>query len=276
MRPLLLSALLLALPLLQAGCTFTPGAGFATVTGASLEARFEPGARGSASEGVLTDLGYAVVLDSVVLELGDADLLELQGGAGGAFDPAAPPPGYSLCHNGHCHADDGRLVSYAEIEAELAGDSAEFVPIVSLLGSGEYDLLAGASIEPSISPSAELPQCELSQLELGASRLWLEGTVAGGADGGELAAPIALLVDLELSAPFAAGVDLTIDRDSEPEIELHIQLLVDGTLFDGLDFTALGAGGDLALTDPTDPASAALAERLLANLPALVVTADAS
>jgi hypothetical protein len=276
MRPLLLLAALFTLPLASTGCTFVPGTGFATVTGASLAASFQPGARGSASEGVLTDLGYAVTINSFSLELGDADLLELQGGAGGAFDPADPPAGYGLCHNGHCHAEDGRLVSYAEIEAELAGDSAEFVPIVSLLGDQAFDLLVGTTIESAVSPSSELPLADMSQLELGTTRLLLEGTVTGGPEGGELAAPISLLVDLELDTPFAAGIDLVVDRDSEPEIVLTVQLTVDGTLFDELDFATVSGGADLGLTDPTDPASISLVESLLANLPALLVAADPS
>ena len=39
------------------------------------------------------------------------------------FDPADPPEGYSLCHNGHCHADDGSLVDYEDISLELSGNS---------------------------------------------------------------------------------------------------------------------------------------------------------
>jgi hypothetical protein len=113
-------------------------------------------------------------------------------------------------------------------------------------------------------------------LELGTTRLLLEGTVTGGPEGGELAAPISLLVDLELDTPFAAGIDLVVDRDSEPEIVLTVQLTVDGTLFDELDFATVSGGADLGLTDPTDPASISLVESLLANLPALLVAADPS
>lgn len=276
MRPLLLLAALLALPATLTGCTFTPGTGFATVSGASLGASFAPGARGSAEDGVLTDLGYAVTIDILSLELGDADLMELQGDGDVTFDPADPPPGYALCHNGHCHADDGRLVSYAEIEAELAGDSAEFVPIVSLLGGQEFDLLAPTAIEATVSPSTELPMADMSQLEFGATRLLLEGTVTGGPEGAELDPPIDLVVDLELTAPFAGGIDFVVDRESEPSIELAIQLTIDGTLFDDIDFTTVSGGDDLTLTETTDAASVALIENLLANLPALLVTANDS
>ncbi len=45
---------------------------------------------------------FEVKLDDVSLTL---QALALLPGAEAAlaFDPAAPPPGYSLCHNGHCH-----------------------------------------------------------------------------------------------------------------------------------------------------------------------------
>jgi hypothetical protein len=51
-----------------------------------------------------------------------------------SFDPANPPPGYTLCHNGHCHAADGRLVDYADIAAELAGGATSGPALV--LGGG--------------------------------------------------------------------------------------------------------------------------------------------
>ena len=44
--------------------------------------------------------------------------------------PGKPPPGYTLCHNGHCHHPSGRLVPYAEIEAELAGGGVGTAAVV--------------------------------------------------------------------------------------------------------------------------------------------------
>ena len=41
-----------------------------------------------------------------------------------------PPPGYSLCHGGHCHTTDGGIESYEEIEAKLAGGGAVTVDSV--------------------------------------------------------------------------------------------------------------------------------------------------
>ncbi|GMV39907.1 MAG: hypothetical protein AMXMBFR64_16230 [Myxococcales bacterium] len=35
------------------------------------------------------------------------------------FDPANPPAGYFNCHRNHCHHQDGRVASYAQIMAEM-------------------------------------------------------------------------------------------------------------------------------------------------------------
>jgi hypothetical protein len=266
--------LLLLLPLSLTGCTFTPGTGFTTLSGASVGADFRPGARGDATDGVFTNLGYTVTVDAFELSLGDAELLELQGGAGGLFDPADPPEGYSLCHNGHCHADDGRLVSYAEIEAELAGGSATFVPIVTLLSGQDFELLSGTAIATEVLPSVELPLSHMSQLELDVGHMLLEGTVSGGPEGGGLDQPIALVVDLDPVAPFAAGIDFVVDRDTEPSLELAVQLSIDGTLFDDIDFATVSLGDDLILTEQTELAAAALVENLLGNLPDLLLTSN--
>lgn len=78
-----------------------------------------PAARLDEARRLKTANDFRVELEGVEVEAGPVELLAEVEGAG--FDPSAPPPGYSLCHNGHCHADDGRLVSYEEIAAELAG-----------------------------------------------------------------------------------------------------------------------------------------------------------
>jgi hypothetical protein len=268
-RLLPLLACVVALPMALASCTFVPGSGFATVSHAEVVAAFHPGDRGTAADGVLTDLGYLVQVDLFELELEQAVLLELTGGAHGAFDPADPPPGYSSCHGGHCHAADGSLVSYAEIEVELAGDAAALTPVVTLGVEAIADLLTGEPLHAEVGPSVELPMVELRQLEVEAHRLVLEATVSGGPEGGELAAPVALRVDLEGHLRFGGGVDLDVDRDSAPELDLIVELPIDGALFDHLDWSALATDGAIELTDPEDEAATELIEHLLANLPAL-------
>jgi FKBP-type peptidyl-prolyl cis-trans isomerase len=48
--------------------------------------------------------------------------------AGGVFDPNNPPPGWLKCHRNHCHHEDGRVASYAQVMKEtgttMAGGAA--------------------------------------------------------------------------------------------------------------------------------------------------------
>jgi hypothetical protein len=39
------------------------------------------------------------------------------------FDPNNPPPGWKLCHRNHCHHQDGRVASYAQVMQEIGATS---------------------------------------------------------------------------------------------------------------------------------------------------------
>ncbi len=69
---------------------------------------------------VLEELSFDI--DTITYRLASESLLS-------AFDPQNPPPQYSLCHNGHCHHDDGHLVDYEDIVLEQA-ESATVQSIV--------------------------------------------------------------------------------------------------------------------------------------------------
>jgi len=43
--------------------------------------------------------------------------------AGKVFDPSRPPPGWVLCHRNHCHHQDGRVASYAQVMEEIGATS---------------------------------------------------------------------------------------------------------------------------------------------------------
>ena len=108
MRPYRASALLASL--LASSCTLFGGQpwGFADV---ELQVAFAP------EESRRTDDGWLLTSSDFAYELSDfsVDVAAVRlrisndaAGGGGAFDPANPPPGYSLCHQGHCHRDDRR------------------------------------------------------------------------------------------------------------------------------------------------------------------------
>jgi len=113
------------------GCGLEEGQSWGEVR-IELEAAFEPGASRLEAGRLKTSLDYRVVITAIDVEVAT---LVLTARADGAvdFDPADPPAGYSLCHNGHCHSDDGRLVDYEDIAAEVAG-GGDAPPLVGVTG----------------------------------------------------------------------------------------------------------------------------------------------
>jgi hypothetical protein len=260
-----LSCAVALLALTTGGCALEPGSGFATIEDARLSAKLEPGeARDLGNGGVQSDLGYEVRLDSAELVADEVLLETLSSGSGEAsFDPADPPPGYSLCHNGHCHADDGRLVDYAEIEAELGGTGSSFTPVAMLPYGGGLDLLGGAQVAlERVEPSRELPRVRLRKVALHVSRITLRGEVSAGPAGSGLAAPASLDVDIAVAEDWDHGIDLVIDRDEPGAIDLSVGLVVGGRVFDGVDFAAHASTGQIAVTAGDHP----LATQLVASL----------
>jgi hypothetical protein len=179
----------------------------------------------------------AVTLERLTLEVESVgfDALAPSGG-GGTFDPAHPPPGYTLCHGGHCHAEDGRLVPYADVEAELAGGGGGFSRIVTLGTDSTFDLLdpARRGLSDAV-PSNELPRTSLRQVVVRARSI----EVAGVAEAETLPEPRELYVALTGTFEVTSAFDLTIGDDGLGAIALDSTLVLDGTLLDGVDFASL-------------------------------------
>lgn len=227
---------------LASGCAFDAGRGFATMKEGELRMALEPGRARDLGDGAfLTDRGYRVHVRELTVGVHRVAALELSGGGSGGsvrFDPASPPPGYTLCHGDHCHAEDGRLVSYEDVQAMLAGGEARFEPLVTAPVDRELDLLEGERAELSrFEPSAELPQGSLDRLEVDLTRLRLAARLEGGA----LAEPVELEADLPLVRPIARPLSLTIDRDGPEEISLAVSVRLDATAFDGVDLAEVAA-----------------------------------
>ena len=241
------------------GCTAEDGTGYGSIEQATLAAQLIPGeARDLGNQTILTDQAYRVKLDKSALTFSGVALEELTaqggGGSGASFDPANPPPGYSLCHSGHCHHDDGRLVDYEDIEIELAGSGgAEFVAVVTLHHDAPLDLWSPARIPVRrFDPSPELPQTTLRKVSARLARFTVAGSVAGGPAGtgiGDTAVPFS--VDLDLGdATHERLTSLVIDREAPGEFQVHIAFALNGTLFDDIDFAPLVDGGGVAIVGP--------------------------
>ncbi|HEY8944937.1 MAG TPA: hypothetical protein VIM73_11780 [Polyangiaceae bacterium] len=251
---------------LMPACTFEDGHGFTTVRDARLAVAFEPGAR-EFEGAILTADGHRLRIDSFRLRAVRVELQELERGsaAGGQFDPANPPPGYSLCHGGHCHAEDGRLVDYAEVEAELDGGGARFLPVAAFPVARSLDVL-GAEDTPldRVDPSPELPQASLRRVSVFAERIEISGTLSSPLGDDFQPFSVALAVPLV----FASGIDVESSREGPEVLRPQIALEIDGTLFDGVDWSSLETDGEIRVEDPDS--SAALA--VLSNLAASEVT----
>jgi hypothetical protein len=259
------------LPLLLAcaSCAWEAGEGFATLEPTARVA-FVPLEDREAGEGwQRLDTDFQARITAGSMRISHIELLgPASAGGGGSFDPANPPPGYSSCHGGHCHREDGALVTYEEIEAELGGGGAA-APVVASLLLGDVDLRVPAEQALSCTPDCELPRTELQRMRWPVEVLTLEGHVRDGRASPRLLGERPFRV--VLSAP-AQGALVTLeealvlasDRSEPPRVSLALQLDVTARLLDGLDWsTATEAEGVLVVDGER---SAPLREHLLENL----------
>ena len=108
--PIALAALVLCTALITPACTLEGGQPWGQVDfGVSVLSMDTAGRM----EGNLikTADNYGLEIETLTVEFAAVSAVQTTS-AGAGFDPAQPPEGYSLCHNGHCHSADGRLVAY--------------------------------------------------------------------------------------------------------------------------------------------------------------------
>ena len=78
------------------------------------------------------------------------------------FDPQNPPPGYGLCHNGHCHNEDNELIDYEDIQEEL--NQASGAASNALFQALEAPLKIQNFTETTVTPMALGPCDDVYQL----------------------------------------------------------------------------------------------------------------
>jgi hypothetical protein len=268
-------ALLLTGVLLLTGCAWEPGEGFAVVT-PTVKAAYVPRADRDVGGGYQKlSSEYQVRLDTASLRLGRIELLSLSGG-GGSFDPSRPPPGYSLCHGGHCHRDDGALIPYEQIAAELGGGGG-IRAVLSLPLEAPWNLLEPETRTVSCEPECELPRTEVSRGRWPLSTLRLEGLVRDGRIPARFEGERRFLLELAPAegsdAPvlvLEGDVELPSDRNHPPLVDLELRLLLTSSLFDAVDWNAAQADTS-GLVDfsasANAPARAALLEQLARTIP---------
>jgi hypothetical protein len=256
--------------LLAAGCAWGPGEGF-TVVEPSVRATYAllPD-RVAAGDYQQLSSSYQVRVEVASLRLEDIELLASAGGGGGggSFDPSNPPPGYSLCHGGHCHRDDGALIPYEQIEAELGGGGGART-VVTLPVQAPWNLLEAETRRVACEPDCELPATTVSRGRWSVTALRLEGTVRDASMPPRFTGERRFRLDLSpQEAPVAlleGALDLPSDRHHAPRVALDLRLALTAALFDTVDWSKVSEGTDgvVDLEESANaPARTALLERL--------------
>ncbi len=203
---------------LTSACTLDAGQGFSTLESVELEAHFEPGVEREVEGGVLTDLGYVVRFEAIGVELSQLELATFGG-------ESAEPPGneHEHCHDEACESEDA-----SEHDAGVATLVAR-LPVDRSVDMLEGDRLVLTRVEPS----RELGEMHLERAELHVARLQLSAVASEGG----LAGDVPISVDMELDAHVTARMDVAVTHDGPEHLTLHGALVLEGPLFDGIDFS---------------------------------------
>lgn len=226
-----------------------------------LSASFAPPAERLTEAGRLkTSAGYALRLDAVEVSFGALSAVMASDGGATVFDPANPPPSYSLCHNGHCHHESGALVDYEDIVAELAGAPTAAVS-VQRQSTVALQPLSATAVPIDLGPCSGdcvLQQGVLGFVRLEVTELRLVGQVFD-LQGGRLPAE-GVAIDVRVPLGFTAGerIEAPIDSGQSIGVRLRASFLLPPHFLDGIEFDKPGGGPVLD--------GATLSDRIVQNI----------
>jgi hypothetical protein len=266
------AALAAALGLALSACTFEDGRGWATLRATAeadlaIDLATDAERAGGDDATLVTDQGHSVRVTTLTATV-QAVLLYQAGGSGGGsgavFDPASPPPGYTLCHAGHCHATDGSLVSYEDIAAELAAPGGTSTPALA----ARLPAAAGATLAVGDGAALTLGPWETDTIGLVAAGLVLRDVRLDGSvtvAGAEVPLRVRLAADADLTVQGA--VTGALGRGGAGEATLTFVLDVPGDWFDDVRFPNLAqSDGVLAIDGSSNHAVAELLAGRLAQV----------
>jgi hypothetical protein len=232
------------------GCTFEDGEPWGSAD-LALTARFEvPESRRTADGALKTANDYAI--EDLRLELGLAAFslaVTEDADAPAGFDPADPPEGFTLCHNGHCHGPGGKLFSYGEVAAAAGGAGTSGSSGVT----ADVDAPEGVRLEttPTDVPLVGCP-CDLGRGRVTAASLALTGLRVRGTvrdlrpesrlSGASVSVDLTVPLDLALNAPLSVRVD----RGEPVDVAVEAALTVTPHVLDALDFAQSAVSAELA------------------------------
>ncbi len=250
-RPLALTALIAAT---TASCTFAGDGQPWGEVAFDVTATFEPAER--LREGrVLTSRNYAVEVQRIELQLTSVALTLAPSGAATDFDPANPPEGFSLCHNGHCHADSGELVDYEDVALVVARQQG--------VAGGVTQAIDGTTVLSTTAQQIPLEACSndcllgvgsLSSTSLTVGSIKIEGrvfdTLTGEAarlnpEGVAISATVPLNMTMERQIAGEVG------KSDPVGIGVGVDFAITGQLFDRIEWAAFVADPQDSTTQNT-------------------------
>lgn len=187
-----------------------------------------------------TARSYVVQLNKLELTLGRFTAILSDTDAALTFDPGNPPPGYSLCHNGHCHAESGALVDYDVIERELGGGSGQAVAVVLPLNQTVTLRSTPISLKPEPCAGCELVvPGVLSLATLNITHLTLEAHVTDTSILARLPEEgVNVQATVEMDTPLTQALSIEFDNQHRVGARLNATLRLPFSLFDDIDFSA--------------------------------------
>ena len=249
-RPIRALLLLVAVVMAGQGCALDPGVPWGRLE-LKVSARFAPVKDRLTAGGALkTATNEAIAVHEFAIRVESVSASVVAAATNTDFDPANPPPGYSLCHNGHCHKDDGTLPTYDEIKLELAGAAGGGN---SVTWAAEDKWIKAATTAVSIPISACAPSCDVPHGKLAGWHVRISATRVRGTrqktdEKGDHPVGPELAWTAHKTVKLARPAAVRFDRDHDPGAAIDMVIDLPASVFDDV-VLAKAAVGAIARAD---------------------------
>ncbi len=257
-------ALVITLALTCWGCAIDDGSPWGRLSATASVQWQPPVDRLTAAGELLTVNNEAVALSTIAVKIASVRAVMATTTTDTKFDPANPPPGYSLCHTGHCHKDDGTLPSYEQIKETLAKQGGAVAASITwaVTGQGWLAVHQGAATLElgACKPSCDIGRGKMARWQVDVSALKIAGKVRSTTAKGALSdAPRAFTMTWTAPASIRQPSTLAFDRDAPAGVNAKLSVQLPSTLLDDIDFKTTAVATATVNAPPTDLSSAASA-----------------
>ena len=248
---LMLSGLMGVWPL--SGCGLGDGKGWTRVA-ADAKVHWSQEGRLQNDGSFKTSKSYFVAFDTVEVGVQSIAFESVAEEVDGAFDPSNPPPGYSLCHNGHCHNEADELIDYEDILLEMGAASGTSKLITQMVSQPVFlDTTKEATITALTLGSCddgrrvcEIGPDNLRSVVVNVSMLRLKMRVYHEdklpADGVDVEVQKAAPVELEKFYPTSLG------SDAQQVLRLSVELQLRAAIWDAVEFSDFVVDGEVQVS----------------------------